>query len=199
MGMNFVDNGVVCLSGQNPFMILFDQPGGVPINLASLWHIDFSPCGTGSVLFLAGEATSGQLRAFTDSTALARYISSEIYAVNAGPFQRFSEPDLSIIEASFDRSGDARSSVTEFVKSRTEQVALTWQNFLAPFKGGTAADPKGGRAHAHYALYFPAQEVSLLVNGNPARGVPIPMKRGERDMTSCGLAWAETWTKAVDG
>ena len=196
--MNFVDPGVVCLSGQNPFMILFDKPGGTPINLASLWHIDYAPCGAGSVLFLGGEMTAGQLRAYTDSAALARYISGDIYAVNAGPFQRFSAPELTIIEASFERDGDARSSVTESVNTSTERIALTWHQFLPPFKGGTAADPKAGRAHAHYALYFPARDVSLVVNGTSARGVPIPMKRGERDMTSCGLAWAETWTRAPD-
>ena len=197
MTMSFTDPGEVVLTGQNPYMILFGGAEGPPTTLVSLWHVQFSPAGEGSALFVKSEVTGGEPRIYTDNIALARFVQSELYANNAVPFGLFADPAIDAIDADFDRHGDARSFITERVVSAADDVSLSWYDFLPAFKGASAANPAGGAKHGHYALYIPAKGMRLSVNGAVASGVPRPRTRDGRETTSGGLAWAETWVRPV--
>jgi hypothetical protein len=197
MTMSFTDPGEVVLTGQNPYMILFEGPDGPPATLVSLWHVQFSPAGEGNALFLKGELTNGQPRIYTDNIALARFIQSELYANNAVPFGLFADPAIDAIEADFERKGDARSFITERVVTADEDISLSWYDFLPAFKGASAANPDAGAKHGHYALYIPSKRVRLAINGIVATGALRPRTRDGRETTTGGLAWAETWVRPL--
>jgi hypothetical protein len=197
MTMSFTDPGEVVLTGQNPYMILFDGVEGPPSTLVSLWHVQFSPAGEGSALYVKGEITGGVPRIYTDNIALARFVQSELYANNAVPFGLFADPDIDATDAEFERQGDARSFITESVVSGADDISLSWYDFLPAFKGASAANPAGGAKHGHYALYIPSRRVRLAINGVVAKGIVRPRMRDGRETTSGGLAWAETWIRPV--
>jgi len=197
MTMSFTDPGEVVLSGANPYMILFEKEDGPPATLVSLWHVEFSAAGDGSALYVKGDVTGGVPRIYTDNIALARFIQTELYANNAAPFGLFADLAIDAVDAEFERSGDARSFVTERVASATDDVSLSWYDFLPAFKGASAPNPDGGAKHGHYALYFPSRGVRLAVNGVVAKGALRPRLRDGRESMSGGLALAETWIRPV--
>jgi len=197
MTMSFTDPGEVVLTGQNPYMILFDAAEGPPGTLVSLWHVQFSPAGEGNALYLKGELTGGLPRIYTDNIALARFIQTELYANNTAPFGLFADPEIDAVDADFERKGDARSFITERVLTADEDISLSWYDFLPAFKGASAANPAGGSKHGHYALYIPSRRVRLAINGIAATGSLRPRMRDGRETTSAGLAWAETWVRPV--
>jgi hypothetical protein len=193
---SFTDPGEVVLTGQNPFMLLFSGDGP-PTSIVSFWRVHFSPAGAGHALYLRSELTRGEPKIYSDNTEVARYIQTELYANNARPFGFFAEPALAVIPAAFVQSGDARSLITETVKSPSDEIVLSWFDFLPAFKGGTAANSEEGRAHGHYALYIPSKSTLLNVNGKAAAGAPKLSDRDGRANASAGLAWSETWVRPV--
>ena len=195
MTMSFTDPGEVVLSGQNPYMILFAGADGPPTTLVSLWHVQYSPAGEGSALYVKSEITDDAPRIYTDNIALARFIQTELYANNSVPFGLFADPQIDPVDADFDRNGDARTFITELVVSAADDVSLSWYDFLPAFKGASAANPAGGAQHGHYALYIPARGMRLSINGAVASGAPRPRTREGRETTTGGLALAETWVR----
>jgi len=191
---SFTDPGEVCLTGQNPFMMLFSGDGP-PSSIVSFWRVHFSPAGTGHALYVRSELTGGEPRIYSDNVPLARYIQSEIYANNARPFGFFAALGIGVTDAMFSQSGDPRSALTETARTPVDEIALTWTDFLPAFKGGTAANAAEGRGHGHYALYIPARTVRLAINGAVAEGKPRPNLRDGRENSSAGLAWSETWVR----
>ena len=196
MTQSFTDPGEVVLTGQNPYMILFSGDGP-PTTIVSFWRVHFSPAGPGHALYLRSELTAGEPKIYSDNTELARFIQSELYVNNARPFGFFADPALAVTAATFVQSGDARSRITETVKSASEEIVLSWFDLLPAFKGGTAANAEEGRGHGHYALYFPARNTLLTINGKAAAGAPKLMDRDGRANASAGLAWSETWVRPV--
>jgi hypothetical protein len=196
MTQNFTDPGDVVLTGQNPFMLLFSGDGP-PTTIASFWRVQFSPAGAGHALYVRSEVTGGEPKIYADNAEVARYIQTELYAKNARPFGFFADIALPVTAATFEQSGDARSRITETVKARADEIVLSWFDLLPAFKGGTAPNAAEGRAHGHYALYFPARSTLLRVNGRAAAGTPKLMDRDGRANASAGLAWAETWIRPV--
>lgn len=196
MTQSFTDPGEVVLTGQNPYMILFSGDGP-PTTIVSFWRVHFSPAGAGHALYVRSELTGGEPKIYSDNTDLARYIQTELYAKNARPFGFFADPALAVATATFVQSGDARSRITETVKSSSDEIVLSWFDLLPAFKGGTAASVEEGRGHGHYALYFPARSTLLSINGKAAAGAPKLMDRDGRANASAGLAWSETWVRPV--
>jgi hypothetical protein len=156
-----------------------------------------SPVGHGRALYVRSEVTGNEPRLYTDNVDVARYIQSEIYTNNTVPFGFFADTAIAAVTAQFERSGDVRSSLTERVKSPTDDISLTWYDLLPSFKGASAADPAGGAKHGHYALYVPARGARLVINGVQAAGAPRARQRDGRNTTSAGLALAETWVKPI--
>lgn len=196
MTQSFTDPDEVVLSGQNPYMLLFSGEGP-PTSIVSFWRVHFSPAGAGHALYLRSELTGDEPKIYSDNAELARYIQAELYANNARPFGFFADAVLAVTAATFVQTGDARSRITETVTSSDDEIELSWFDFLPAFKGGTAANLEEGRAHGHYALYFPSKSTLLNVNGKTAAGTPKLSDRDGRANASAGLAWSETWVRPV--
>jgi hypothetical protein len=193
MTMNFTDPSELRLTGQNPYMMVYDSPDAqAPSTLVSIWHVQYCEAGPGNVLFIrSNDLTDGACRVYSDNINLARWIQEEI----TGPNMPWADNTLPVVEASFLTNGDARDFITETVTSTDDEITLTWYDLLPPYAGITAPNPERQSMHGHYAVYFPAKRVRVTLNGQEAKGGPLPRQREGWESTSCFLAWAETWVR----
>ncbi len=186
-----VDPNEVRVTGENSYIRLVQQEGGEFTTRASHWRVLFSPAGPGHALFLNSDLTDNHVTAYSDNIALARWLQEEIEAMLHPPFADTSIP---VVEATFERSGDVRSYVTERVLGKNVDLALTWYSFIEPFPIHVPPGT-GGRTHGVYSIFFPATKAQLVLNGRVASGTVLPVDREGRESTSACLAWAETWVR----
>lgn len=194
MTMNFTDPSEVRLSGQNPYMMIYDDPAAsAPSSLISIWHVQYCPeAGPGNVLFFrSNDLTGGVCRVYSDNIMLTRWIQENITGQNSPWFDN----TLPVVEASFLTEGDVRSYLTETISSMDDEISLTFYDFLPAFNGIAAPNIERGSTHGHYALYVPARRIRVTLNGAEVMGQPLPRQREGWDNSSCFLAWAETWVR----
>ena len=189
--INTIDPNEVRVTGENSFIRLGQEDGGEFTTRASHWRVHYSPAGPGHALFLQSDLTNGQVAAYSDNIALARWLQEEIEAML---YPQFADTSIAVAEATFERYGDVRSYITERAQLRDGELLLTWYSFIEPFlihvPPGT-----GGRSHGLYSVMFPAKKAQVTLNGRLAAGTPLRADRNGREATSACLAWAETWVK----
>jgi hypothetical protein len=194
MTMNFTDPSELRLSGQNPYMMIYDDPqADAPSTLVSIWHVQYCPeAGPGNVLFIrSNDLTNGACRVYSDNIMLTRWIQEQITTPN----MPWADNTLPVIEADFTSSGDSRDFITETIESREDEITLTWYDFLPAYAGITAPNPDRGSSHGHYAVYIPAKRIRVTLNGVECKGGPLPRQREGWEASSCFLAWAESWVR----
>ncbi len=178
----------VRLTGENNYMRLHDGESGPMTTRASHWRVHISFGGPGHVLFLRSYVTSGEPRIYADNIALARWIQEEIS--NTGEFADLTIP---VIEAEFERSGDATYFWTEKVYSDEENVSLTWYDFGQPFVTGVAPGSTPERPMGWTSVFVPARRAQLRLDEVTAKGLAFPEQRGDHISSTAGLARSETW------
>ncbi len=140
------DPNRVILTGENPFIRLSASDGGANTTNASFWRIITCPAGPGHVLYLQSELTENRWRIYADNIAMARWLQSTVQGMlNA----ETADTTIPVIDARFAKSGDPRYFWTERVRSRDEQIALTWYQIGEPL----AADPHRAQCRARPALW----------------------------------------------
>ena len=179
------------MTGENSFLRLSTDGGQTFVHRTSHWRVLWSPAGSGHVLFIESPLLGGAPRILADNAAVARFLQRTIEVMLHKPF---ADESLPITDARFERSGHSLSTVEERVVSARDTVILSWWNLMAPF---ILTLPPGalGRPLGVYTTFLPAREAQLAINGEAAVGQVVPQDRFGRPMTSCCLAWSETWTK----
>lgn len=185
-----VDQNRVIFTGENPFIRLGQEEVGELTTRTSLWRCVYSPAGPGHTLFMVSELTDGKARIYSDNMALARWLQENLQGYMYAPF---GDRYIPLIEAVFGRSGDVRSFWTESVRSETDDVMLTWYDFLAPFLINTVPGSRSPNPNGLYTLLFPATAERLVLNGEQAAGRPLAESRDGKSMSTSCLAFAETW------
>jgi len=185
-----IDPNRVLLTGENPYIRLSETDEGPTTTDASFWRILFSPGGPGHVLFLQSELTEDQPRVYTDNIQMTRWLQGEIQGkINA----TFGDLEITAREASFQSSGDLRSSWTESISSRDEEISLTWYDLGEPFLSHRLPGGNPERPHGVATVLIPADGARLTVNGQFAKGRPFPRQRNGRTHSTCALAFSESW------
>lgn len=176
------------LIGENSFLRLSTDRGQNASTRCSHWRVLWSPSGAGHALFVDSGLLAG-VRIYADSVPLVRFLQKEIEYLLYKPF---SDTNLPILAATFDREGTPPGTCSEIVRSDKEEIRLTWSAFLEPFN--FAADPGfDGRPIGVQTTFFPAASAMLSVSGRKPAGDPWQMDRGGKPCTSACLAWCETW------
>ena len=186
-----IDPNEVRVTGENSFIRLGSQEGSEFTTRASHWRVLYSPAGPGHCLFLQSEITNDQVAVYSDNIALARWLQEEIEAML---YPSFADTSIPVIEATFERSGDVMSYITESVTTRDADLSLTWYNFMEPL-AMHAPPGTGGRSHGVYTIFFPARGAQLSLDESFASGKPLPTDREGHEITSACLAWSETWVR----
>src|SRR5437660_1023383 len=174
--------------GENSFVRLSKDGGQSASTRCSHWRVLWSPAGAGHALFVDSSLVGG-VRIYADSVPVARYLQKEIEYLLHKPFGDVSAP---VKAAIFAREGTPPGVCSEVVRTDTEEIRLSWSDFLRPFN---FAAPPGydGRPIGVQTTFFPANAAALSVNGRKAEGNPWRMDRGGKPCTTACLAWCETW------
>ena len=184
-----VDPNDVLMTGENSFLRLSLDGGATVAHRLSHWRVLWCPAGSGHALFIKSELTGGDVRIFADDIAVARWLQDTIESVL---FPEFADRSVPVTAAEFSRSGDPRSTTEELIDSDSERIRMTWYDCLPPFVL-TMPPGSAGRPIGVFSTFFPARSAQLEVNGRFADGAPWLEERGDRQSTSCVLAWSETW------
>ncbi len=188
---SLTDPNDVLMTGENSFIRLSPDGGKTMSDRLSHWRVLWCPAGAGHALFMKSELTGGKVRVYADSIAVARWLQETIETVL---FKEFADTEIPVIAAAFHRFGDPRASTTEVIESDDDIIRMTWHDCIDPF---VMHAPPGydGRPIGVFTTFFPARRAQLSMNGQFASGKPWAEKRGDRQSSSCVLAWSETWVK----
>ena len=190
--MSVADPNRVIVTGENPFIRLSEKDGDPNKTDASFWRIVFSPAGMGHVLYLKSELTENRWRIYSDNAAMARWLQSTVQGMlNA----ELADTTIPVLDARFTRSGDMRTSWTEQVAARGEEIALTWHEIGDPLLIHTQPNATPGRPYGVCTVLVPALGARLSLNGKQAAGRPWPREREGRPFSTCALAFSESWTE----
>jgi len=177
------------MTGENSFVRFSNDGGKTILERVSHWRVLWSPAGQGHVLFIESSLKKGVV--YADNAGVARYLQRTIEVLLHKPF---ADESLPIIDAQFERSGNALSTMEERIVSAKDEIILTWWDFMQPFVL-TMAPGVMDRPLGVYSTFIPARGAQLSVNGQAAPGKVFPQERGGKQSSSCVLAWSETWVK----
>lgn len=127
--MSTVDANRVILIGENSVIRLSQNDSDTFTTNASFWRILSSAGGPGHVLYLNSELTERRWRIYSDNIAMARWLQSTVVGAI---YAELLDPTITVTEAQFNRSGDARGFWTEQLQARDEQIVLTWYQMGEP-------------------------------------------------------------------
>lgn len=188
---NPADPNEVLMTGENSFIRLSPDGGTTMSSRLSHWRVLWCPAGAGHALFMKSDLTGGEVRVYADNVAVARWLQRNIETYL---FPEFADTGVPVIAAVFDRLGDPRSTTTEIIESDDDVIRMSWYDCIEPFV--MHAPPGfGERPIGVFTTFFPARSAQLSMNGRFATGSPWPEPRGDREGSSCTLAWSETWVK----
>ena len=179
------------MTGENSFIRLSNDDGKTLAERVSHWRVLWSPAGQGHALFIESSLTGKGPRLYADNAGVARYLQRLIESLL---YAEFADPTLPVIDARFERTGNALSTVEERVVARDDEIILSWWDLMPPF---VLTMPPGAmnRPLGVYSTFLPARSAQLSVNGKAASAKVFPQERFGKASSSCCLAWSETWTK----
>jgi len=190
--MSTVDANRVILTGENSVIRLNTNDSDTFTTNATFWRILSSPGGPGHVLYLKSELTEARWQIYSDNIAMARWLQSTVQGMlNA----ETADAAIPVLEAQFNKSGDARDFWTERVVTRDEEIALTWYKIGDPLLIHTQPNAEPGRPYGVCTVLIPALGARLSRNGIEAAGQPWPKEREGRPFSTCALAFSESWTE----
>lgn len=184
-----VDPHPVVMTGENSFIRLSNDGGKTIVDRVSHWRVLWSPAGQGHALFIESPLTGKGPRVYADNAGVARFLQRTIETLLHAPF---GDPSLPVIDAQFQRGGDALSTVTERIVSNDDEIVMTFWSLLPPF---VLTIPPGAmnRPIGVYSTFLPAREAQLAVNDEAASAKVFLQDRFGKPASSCCLAWSETW------
>lgn len=186
--------GKVILNGENPFIRLSHAPGDPLSTDASLWTITYSPKGAGHALFIRSELTDDQWRIYTDNLEMVRWLQSTVQGMLA---PETADSDIPVFEATFSREGNTQNSWTQKVHAATDEIVLTWSNFLEPLlMAHKQPTDLPERPYGTSLFMIPAQDAVLTLNGREAAGETWPVKYDGQPFSTSALAFSESWREA---
>ena len=146
------------------------------------------------MLYIKGDLTDEEPRIYSDNIAMARWLQNEIEQL-LNP--DFTDQNIPVIDAVFNREGDPLTTVTEGIESDEDSILMSWYDFQKPFMMTLAVGSNPDRAHLGvYSCFIPARRAQLTINGEVSDGHTKLEKRGPNESSSSCLAWSETWVKS---
>ncbi|MGH8617032.1 MAG: hypothetical protein ACREUW_05025 [Burkholderiales bacterium] len=186
-----VDPHEVVMTGENSFIRLSNDGGKTMTDRVSHWRVLWSPAGQGHVLFIESPLAGKAPRLYSDNAGVARFLQRTIEVMLHKPF---ADETLPVIDAEFERTGNALSTVEERVYTDEDEIILSWWDLMTPFIL-TMPPGAGNRPMGVYSTFLPARSAQLSVNGDAATGKVFLADRFGKPASSCCLAWSESWTR----
>jgi hypothetical protein len=198
-----INPGTIDWSGENPCMYLKERDDGPFVSLLSFFRVVLSPKGRGHALVVveAPQAAASKADALNvvvaDNEPLARWLVAD-YLSHFPAFK--GAPALANLEyrrlTEVRASGDQGSTYVESVQGDGFEARLAWEGVGAPFLLEAPPDKSVTGRHWLYSVIAAAERGSAVVNGRRLKGRATPREMYGRAVTSCFLAFSETWVRA---
>ena len=194
--------GQVVWTGENPGILLKEDPDGPFSAIALFFRIYLSPAGRGTVLLLLDSPE--QCRQYPDgcnvllhdNKGLADYL-LDSFILKLPAFAALPACEsLSLI--GIDESypeGDPRSCYSEIVKAGSLDIRLTWDGLGTPTALELPAELTGGKENELYTLLIESTKPAIQVNGRQLPGNPVERVQADIKTTTAFLYFSETWIR----
>ncbi len=197
-----INPGQVDWSGENPGILLKEDPDGPWTAMALFFRIVYSPKGRGHALLLYEDPNRAEsLPAvrnvmLSDNEPMARYLMSSFIGKLAsfGGAPAFSAVQYLPID-DVRAEGDPRSRYSEHIVGGGLEVQLLWEELGAPVALELPPKETGTKEHEGYTLLVESRRASIILDGTPLKGRPVPRIQAGLETTSAFLYFAETWIR----
>jgi hypothetical protein len=187
-------------SGENPGILLKEDPEGPWSAMALFFRIVYSPEGAGHALLLyedpmrAASLPETHNVMVSDNEPMARYLMANFI----GKLPSFGGvPGFPAVQyLALDQvaaGGDARSRYTESLRAGDLRVELVWDDLGAPVALELPVEETGTKEHEGFTVLVESRTASILVNGRALPGRPVPRVQAGLETTSAFLYFSETW------
>ena len=194
--------GQVVWTGENPGILLKENPDGPFSAIALFFRIYVSPAGRGTVLLLLDSPE--EKRAFPegcnlllhDNQDLAEYL-LETFILRLPAFAALpSCESLSLIPIEECRSeGDPRVRYSEIITADSLDIELVWDGLGKPTALELPPELTGGKENELYTLLIESTNPSIHINGRRLRGSPVERVQAGIKTTTAFLYFSETWIR----
>ncbi|HBP85866.1 MAG TPA: hypothetical protein DD661_12610 [Gammaproteobacteria bacterium] len=194
--------GQVVWTGENPGILLKENPDGPFSAIALFFRIYVSPAGRGTVLLLLDSPE--EKRAFPegcnlllhDNQDLAEYL-LETFILRLPAFAALpSCESLSLIPIEECRSeGDPRVRYSEIIKADSLDIELVWDGLGKPTALELPPELTGGKENELYTLLIESTNPSIHINGRRLPGSPVERVQAGIKTTTAFLYFSETWIR----
>ncbi|WP_214416576.1 hypothetical protein [Sphaerisporangium fuscum] len=173
------------LAGANPYVTLYD--GDTPFGYASMWRVDWSTHGAGTVLVVW---TPAGLRVVGDDPRLAAWI-EEHFVRNFDEARALPSWPAARVERAAVR---LRVDPAEGAFARTAGLAVSISGPLDARPFALADFPLQGVSHGLSMQIIPCEHATITVDGRPVPGKPTVTRPGGRPVSSAVTTVHEAWS-----
>ena len=195
-----INPGTIDWSGENPGILLKEDPDGPWSAMALFFRVVYSAAGRGHALLLYENPNVAEsLPALhnvmlCDNEPLARSLMTNFIAklasfAGAPAFEAVRYLPIETVRA----EGDPRSRYSEVVSARDLEVRLIWEELGTPTALELPPHETGPKEHTLFTLLIEARKAAILVNGRPLPGRPVPRVQAGIETTTAFLYFSETW------
>lgn len=195
-----VNPGQVDWSGENPGILLKEDPEGPFSAMALFFRIACSPVGPGQALLLyekpqeAASLPGAHNVMVSDNEALGHYLIDHFIAKLAAFAEAPAYGALRHLPAKAVRSeGDPRSAYAEIVETADFSVELRWSGLGTPVALELPPSLTGPKDRELFTVLVEAREAAILVDGRQLPGVPVPRVQAGIETTTAFLYFSESW------
>ncbi len=202
-----VKTGKMEWTGDNPFIYLKKDPNGDFTSLSVYFRIASSDYGPGKAILVLDNPyeadTDNKLRLLvTDNKELAEFLVKN-FVRYFGLFRKAVALDhLKVItDGVFTTTNEFPKRVVEAVRSESEDltIELHWNDLSQPaIPVDLAVHETQTQKHEMMAVFHPAQNAQVIVNGTPLEGQTIERDFNGARAQSASLANSETWVRVID-
>lgn len=207
MTIQGVKTGKVDWTGDNPFIYLKKDVNGDFTSLSVYFRIASSAYGPGKAILVLDNPyevdTENKLRLLvTDNKELSEFLIDNFVRF-FGLFRKAVALDnvKVITDGVFTTSNEFPKRVVEAVYSESEDLSieLHWNDLSqAAIAVDLAAHETQTQKHEMMAVFYPAQDAKVLVNGTALEGQTIERDFNGSRAQSAALANSETWVRVID-
>ena len=195
-----VNPGKIDWSGENPGILLKEDPDGPFSAMALFFRIAHSPVGPGDALLLyerpgAAESLPAAHNVMVStSEPLGRFL-VESFIAKLGAFAEAPAfGALQYVPARQVRSeGDALRDYAEIVATDDFTVELRWRELGKPVALELPPSLTGPKDRELFTVLVESRDASILIDGRPLPGVPVPRVQAGIETTTAFLYFSETW------
>ncbi|MDO5668235.1 MAG: NAD-dependent dehydratase [Alcaligenaceae bacterium] len=202
-----VKTGKMEWTGDNPFIYLKKDPNGDFSSLSVYFRIASSDYGPGKAILVLDnpyetDSENTQRLLVTDNKELADFLVKNFVRF-FGLFRKAVALDQMkvITDGVFTTTNEFPKRVVEAVRSESEDLSieLHWNDLSQPaIPVDLAVHETQTKKHEMMAVFHPAQNAQVLVNGTPLEGETIERDFNGSRAQSAALANSETWVRVID-